>query len=47
MNSQVTLNGVPMMIDTNQGGWSAVFNVLANLAASMDSTVAPTNMKKE
>ena len=45
MNSQVTLNGLPMMIDAGQGGFEAAMNAV--ITAVLSSTPAPTNMKKE
>lgn len=44
MNSQVTVNGVPLMIDT-QTGWEA--GLKAAFRVAMASTPAPTNMKEE
>jgi hypothetical protein len=45
MNSQVTLNGLPLMIDAGQGGFEAAMKAV--IMAVKASTPAPTNMKKE
>jgi hypothetical protein len=44
MNSQVTINGTPLMMDT-QTGWEAA--IKAAFRVAMASTPAPTNMKEE
>lgn len=44
MNSQVSINGVPLMVD-GQTGWNAAWNAVMRVVAA--STPAPTDMKKE
>jgi len=44
MNSQASINGVPLMVD-GQTGWTAAWNAVMRVVAN--STPAPTDMKKE
>lgn len=46
LNSQVRVNGVPIMVDAGQGGWESAMKAVIQIAAVMNSTPAPTDMKE-